>query len=122
MHSSQFLASGPLHILYSLPEMPFYSHLLQLESYPALGTSSDAPSSGKLSLIPPAELEPLLGSCSPGADSPGPTLDCYGLCLSPPSLSQGLGTPGGQELGLTHFCVARTLHSAELNWESSSSP
>lgn len=117
MRSSQFLASGPLHILYSLPELPSYSHLLQLENYPALEASSDAPSSGKPSLIPPAGLEPLLGSCSPG-----PTLDCYGLCLSPPSLSQGLGTPGGQELGLTHFCVARTLHNAELNWESSSSP
>ena len=42
--------------------------------------------------------------------------------LSPASHSQGLRTPGGQELDLTHFCVARILHSSGLNWENSSSP
>lgn len=51
-HTGQFLASGPLHILCSLPAMPSYPHLPQLENYPGLGPYSDIPSSGKPSLIP----------------------------------------------------------------------
>lgn len=51
-HTGQFLASGPLHILFSLPEMSSYPHLPQLENYPGSGPNSDIPSSGKPSLIP----------------------------------------------------------------------
>lgn len=52
LHTGQFLASGSLYILCSLPEMLSYSHLTPLENYPGLGPNSDIPSSGKPSLIP----------------------------------------------------------------------